>query len=155
MKFLAFSDCSVVSVVLSIFCIVHLYYRRRFIPSNGFMSSRSVMSMVIYLLILLVFASTVSFLTSFAPFLSKSWYGFVFGNFFFSFCHFFFRWYYFNRWSVYAMTSFSVPSIFIVMLTWFFQSVTCFVSFIIFILLSVSISCVFSGSVKSLFFCFF
>ena len=82
--FFSFSDWSV-NVVFWMFRIVQLNSRSQSIPSNGFMSCRSVISIGKFFLILLVSASAVTFPAKVTSFLLRSWFFLVIGNLFLSF----------------------------------------------------------------------
>ena len=82
---LSFFDWAVVSVALSMFCIVLLNTRSQCIAIGCFMFSRSVVSMVKFFLILLLSASTVMFPATFTSFLLTSQYFLIVGKIFLSF----------------------------------------------------------------------
>ena len=124
-SFLSFSDRSVIVVLLSKFCIVQLNSCNQSIPSNGFMPSRSVISILTFYLIPLLSASAVIFFGKFhSSFINVLIFSCYRWQFLFLY-YFFLRWNYGNRWSSVHNKFFSVPSIFTVMVKWFFFGRLC------------------------------
>ena len=124
------------------FCVIQIKSSSRFIPSYGFVSSRSVKSMFRLLVIPLFSVSTIAFWRIFT---STSWYFFVICNNFLFF-NFFVQWFCCNRWSSILVKFYSVPSLFIGMLMWFIGPFRCFVLVNTFTDLWVSLSSVSLGS---------